>query len=335
MTFYGNKVIAVEIQNDGIYLLRKVEGNIHMDYVKEGTNIFQRNLLASDLLSEFDLDMNVDGSMFIAYININHELSMIKISEEIEEIRVIECIKQKVYDLAIINLENGQHIFYMKGTEDKNLFKIYHLFIEDDVIEKTLVDEIEVYQIINPFRVIKDGTRIIMAYYYKNQICIKGFDSTSKKWSPSITLTDNKNKLYLDIMKVGDYFNVVYADYSDEIFTIKYERFLFNNDFILREKEVSLSSKGNFTDPILVKIDDILWVCWRESNQILSVYSIDNGNTWSNLYVWKDTKKMDLVKYKYLTNIEDERIKLEYSFGTITKDVRFVGFGDLKDAQKR
>lgn len=41
MTFYNNKVIAIEKIDDGIYLARKNGNNIYIDYVKENTNILK------------------------------------------------------------------------------------------------------------------------------------------------------------------------------------------------------------------------------------------------------------------------------------------------------
>jgi len=96
---------------------------------------------------------------------------------------------------------------------------------------------------------------------------------------------------------------------------------------------MTLSNSGNNTDPILIYYDNKLWIIWKDTNQLLSIYSEDQGNVWSDIYQWKDTKKMDIVKYKYLTNIVDHKIEIDYSYGSINPDIKFLGFGHLKDAE--
>lgn len=280
------------------------------------------------------MDIDNDGNIDIIYINNTQHLIINKILKNKElKSGIIKDIKTNILELSLVDTKGSQNIFYIEATESKQIFKIFHINIEGDNIQEFLVDEIEIYKIINPLRIIRNGQNLIIAYYFKNQICIKGFDTKNKLWSPSIILTDNQNKLYIDIMKINDTMHLVYSDYIEENFIIKYERLLFEDNYISKQKQISLSNSGNNTDPIIIKIGDQLWVCWRNSNQLLSIYSLDDGLSWSDIYIWKNTKNMDIVKYKYLTNIFDDRIIIEYAYGSIKKDIRFIGFGDLKDAE--
>lgn len=334
MTFYNNRVVAVERLDDGIYLARKIDKNIVVDYVKQDTNIFTKEVVINNTIGEFDLDMDQDSNIHILYINDKHDLILFNIMDNERDSKIIlKGIKSRIFELALVNLGNIQNIFFMQKTDNKKIFRIYHIYIEEGKTMEFLVDEIETYEIINPLRIIKDEKRLIISYYFKNQICIKEFDILKKLWSPSITLTDNKNKLYLDLMLDGDSIHLVYADFNKENFKIKYERFLYDNEYILKQKELDITNTGNYTDPILIKIGEFLWICWKATNQLLSIYSTDNGNTWSDIYKWKESKNMDIVKYKYITDILDDRIKLEYAYGSINKDIKFMGFGDLKHAE--
>lgn len=334
MTFYNNRVVAVERKNDGIHLARKVGKNIVVDYVMENTNIFTKEVIINNTIGDFDLDMDKDSNIHILYINDKHDLILCNLVDNDSDSKIVlKNIKHKIFELTLVNFTSIQNIFFMQRTESNKIFKIYHIYIEEDNTVEFLVDEIETYAIINPIRVIKDDKKLIISYYFKNQICIKEFDLLKKVWSPSITLTDNRNKLYLDLMLDGDSIHLVYADFNNDTFKIKYERFLYDNEYILKQKELDITNSGNNTDPILIKIGDLIWICWKDTNQLLSVYSNDNGNTWSEIYKWKDSKTMDMVKYKYITDIFDDRIKLEYSYGSINKDIKFMGFGNLNDAE--
>lgn len=326
MAFYNNKVVAGEVLSDGIYLIRIVKGQIHMDYIKESSNSFTKVVLANDVEIEFDVDL--DGKFLdVVYINKNHDLIIFNAHEGLEDSMILENLKNKTFYLYLLNIEDYKNIFYMQRTENKYIYKIVHLVVGKKSITKKIVDKVETYEIINPFRVINDGMNLIIAYYYKNQVCIKGYDYSSHSWSSSITLTDNRNKLYLDIMKNRDILHLVYCDYEDERFRIKYERFVIKDDFILKEREVNITDLGNNTDPMLILVLDTLWITWRESNEIISKYSNDNGLTFNETIRWEDTKKMDLVKYKYITDIKNEKTIIQQAYGTINKDIRFVGFG--------
>ena len=334
MTFYNNRVVVIEDFKDSLYIVRKIKNELFMEYINKGTNIFQNEKLVSESIGEFDIDRYQIDDINILFINDNHDLILSKLIENTYDKKIIlSGLKTRIFDLALINIGSSHNIFFMQETDEKHIYRIYHIHIEDGEQMISLVDEIETYQIINPLRIIKDDKNLVLAYYFKNQICLKVYNTLTKIWSPSITLTNNQNKLYLDILKVGGRIHLVYSDFNDDLFTIKYERFLIDNDYILKETELDLSTRGNNTDPILIYYDKKIWVIWKDTNQLLSIYSEDGGKVWSSVYQWKNSKKMDIVKYKYLTNILDNSIKIDYSYGSIKPDIKFVGFGNLKDAE--
>lgn len=334
MTFYNTRVVVIENYKDSLYIVRKTKNELFVEYINKGTNIFQSEKLLTESMGEFDLDIDQLDDINILYINSSHDLILTRLTENTYETKIVlSGLKTRIFELILIILRESKNIFYMQETGKNQILEIYHINIEDGKQIITLVDEIEIYQIINPLRIIKDDKSLILAYYYKNQICLKVYDTLTKIWSPSITLTNNQNKLYLDIMKIGGRIHLVYSDFKDDLFTIRYERFLIDNEYIIKETELNLSTSGNNTDPILIYYDKKIWVIWKDTNQLLSIYSEDGGKVWSSVYQWKNSKKMDIVKYKYLTNILDSSIKIDYSYGSIKPDIKFIGFGDLKDAE--
>lgn len=329
MTFYNNNLVAIEKSNDGIYLARKINDDIIVDFVKNNTNIFSRKYAIENINGEFDVELGENKALYFTYLDSKNNLVLNRVEDGVDNKVLIQENMKGILELKLINLSTSQNIFYSIKASGQNLLEIYHINVINEEINVLKVDDVETYGIINPFRIIKDNINLIIAYYYKNQICIKEFDGSQKLWSPSVTLTDNHNRLYLDILKYGDYLHLVYADHYNDSFTIKYKRFLFSNDYILLERDIQISNSGNNTDPIFHKTYDTFWIVWKSTNQLFSVYSKDNGKSWSEIYMWKDTKYLDIVKYKYITDIFDDRVILDYAYGSVNKDIRFLGFGDL------
>lgn len=330
MTFYKNNLVAIEKKDIGIYLARKIKHDIIVDFVKKDTNIFKKQYVISNIIGEFDVDIDENNEMIFTYVNSKNNLVLNRIQDRGDnEIRILENISGDLVDLKIISFLNNQNIFYMIRSASKDLLEIFHVNIINNEVKRYKVDQVKIYNIINPLRIVEDNDNLIIAYYYRNQICIKEFDKLLGTWSPSITLTDNQNRLYLDILKDGDYLHLVYANHFNDNFIIKYNRFLVNKDYILLEEDTRISNSGNNTDPILLKVYDILWVVWKSTNQLYSSYSTDNGKSWSDIYMWNDTKYLDIVKYKYVTDIFDSKVKLNHAYGSVNKDIKFLGFGDI------
>ncbi len=115
---------------------------------------------------------------------------------------------------------------------------------------------------------------------------------------------------------------------------IKYVRHLYDNDSIIKEKEEVLSYEGNPSNSTLIIEDNIIWAIWNESSNLFSRYSLDRGDTWSSTYIWKESRFADITRYKYITNTIKENIILDYAFGTIYPDIKFLGFGPLNKVEE-
>lgn len=126
----------------------------------------------------------------------------------------------------------------------------------------------------------------------------------------------------------------MYSEFINENLAIKYGRYAYDSYSLTLDKEEILSNESNPTNPTLIIHNNILWVVWNESLGIYSRYSKDNGLTWSPIYLWKESKINDFVRYKYVDNGQNEEIKLNYSFGTLHPDIKFIGFGALENVEE-
>ena len=233
-----------------------------------------------------------------------------------------------IYELNLIVREDDKNIFYMEASkEDKKIYYINHIIFNKGKIEKNVVDKIAAYNFINPLKVILEEDNIYIAYYFKNQICLKEYNLTNRTWSPSFTLTDNKNKLYLDMAVIGNNLHLVYSLYKDDNFNIKHEKCYIKKDDIIKEKEEELSGVGNHTDPILIYHLNKLWVVWKSTNQFLSTVSEDNGDSFTGNYTWRQSPSVDWVKYKYISDVREKGTRIDYSYGSYYPEIKFIGFG--------
>lgn len=328
--FFHDKVILVDEDNNSIYLIRKIKNEIIIQhYGKESIEMIQK-VLANDAVGEFDIDY-YNKDLYLVYKNRNKQIALINLDDkEMEKTIVEEDIVGGTFELNLINLKDSKNILYIEEIKGEHLsYNIRHVLIEDGKTKDYLVDKIETHYFINPLKIITDNNNIIIAYYYNNQICIKEFNESLKIWSATTIITDNKNKLYLDFIKTGRYLNLVYCDFHDENFLIKYERFSVNDDYITKDVELDISDYGNNTDPILLYHQDKLWIVWKGTEQLLSKYSEDNGKTFSDLNTLNISKSVDMVKYKYVTNVKGGDIVIHNSYGSYYPEISFMGFHSL------
>ena len=117
----------------------------------------------------------------------------------------------KIYELnIIIHNDNISMIFLYPVKNTQDVFQIEHNLLKDDQWHSYLVDQVKISQVLNPIKLINKDESIFLAYYYENQICLKSFSEYDGEWKESIVLTDNKEKLYLDMIYDNDYFHLVY-----------------------------------------------------------------------------------------------------------------------------
>lgn len=221
----------------------------------------------------------------------------------------------------------------IKQSNEGGVFEIHHHFLQEDKWQNFKVGEIDAGKILNPIKVFKDNNKILLSYYDKNKIHIREFDSRAMEWSDPISLTDDNEKLYVDIMKIQDSIHLVYCNFLNGNFVVKYMKYNYHGRQLQLEVEEDLSNEGNAAYPTLLVHEGVLWVIWKESLALYSRCSFDGGNSWSPIYLWKDSKTADYYRYKYIGKTLEGKTQLHYSFGSIHPDIRFMGFGALENTE--
>ena len=180
------------------------------------------------------------------------------------------------------------------------------------------------------YRIFTDHRKFSQLNKKTEEIYCNKFKLTGDKWTNQYQLTNNLSpKLYLDSLFIKDKLHLVYCEYQENL-VVKYERYEYGNNFIKKEIEEELSNWENISWPTLIYFENKLWIIWAEYENIMSRYSLDNGENWSPIYLWKDSKYKDIFRYKYLTKNKVNNI-FNYSFGTIKPDIAFIGFGSLNN----
>ncbi len=326
MVFYNEKIIIAEEINKALYIFRQITNEIIMySILVDGTELDEKTLV-TDSVGDFDVAFN-HNDIFLIYSNDKRELKLVSIKDNKTEL-ISSDLNNTIYELNLIINNNKKYIFYIEGSEEgENIYNVKQIIYNEGNEDNFIVDKIATYNFISPLKVILENNSICIAYYFKNQICFKEFNTVNGIWSPSFTLTDNRNKLYLDMILISNNLHLVYSEYKDENFSTKYEKFYIKRGNIIKEKEEELTGYGNHTDPILIYHLNKLWVVWKGTNQFMSRVSEDNGDSFSEVYTWKESNTVDLVKYKYITNTVEKGIKIDYSYGSYHPEIKFIGFG--------
>lgn len=334
MGFYNNNVVIANTKENGIYVFKNNKEDIIIDHYDHDENNIGE-IIGEDLLDEFDVMIKEDGEIIFLYQNLEHILKIIRINGKDRETKILTDERLgKVFQLNIFEENSHTNILYIVRGMSENTYSIKHHILKDGNWTSFNVEDIRVDKILNPIKIVKDREDFLLTYYNKNMISIKRFNSKENSWEESISLTDNKQKLYMDIIIDQAYLHLVYCEFNQESLEIKYIRYDYGENIIERNIEHNISQEINPTNPTLLIFDKNIWIIWNESLNLFSRYSEDGGNTWSPIYLWKGVKKKDFVRYKYINNRNDENMKLDYSFGSIGEEISFLGFGPLDHVEE-
>lgn len=233
----------------------------------------------------------------------------------------------------IVRYVNNQiHIFYyLIQAQEKNQAYLLHIKFKDGNYSKNNLTKIGFNKYINPFKILIKDNKIMVVYASLvdkfEQVFVKQFNMEEKKWGEADCLTSSKvNKIYLDGLMLNKDIHLVWSNYDEEFLTVQYSKL--GLDRIGKDKleTRSLSSPSSSSFPTLVYYKDILWAIWTEMGKIVSSYSINGGNDWSQPYIDEESKKFDFKRYRYLTNREAEGLG-DFIFATTYPKIQFLGFG--------
>lgn len=336
MAFFTDKWSIAEIDSKNIILVRKSKDNILLEKVIGDVSINSREIIAKNVLEEYDIAIDLKNNIYILYQNKEgHLILNILREQQKEEIQLTSEGVSEVFDLNIIINDKMIHIFYLISVADNNKkYRIYHYYYEGNKWDNYMVEEISTNEVLNPIRLIQEGNSILLLYYIDSKkIGLKKFDIDKLEWSNKITLVDTENdKLFLDMCKIDDVIHLTYCEYINGNLVIKYNKFHYENGEYIKYSEESISNEGSPSHPNIIFFENKLWITWVELNKIMSRFSEDKGQSWKDtIYMWNDSRDIDFVRYKYLTMIPKNSVQLQYSFGSIYPDIRFMGFGPLNN----
>lgn len=325
MTFYNNRVSIAHVEEKEIYLIKGSKNKLILNYYSLNGDIIESELV-DDSLGEFDIIIYDDDSIYLVYQDIEYYLKLLVLKRKEISIQKLSAESlPRLFEFNILKHDGKLSIFYLYSIDNsKQIFQIEHNILNDDKWKTFKVDEARVSQVLNPIKVIDCGKNILLAYYYENQICLKTFDKIEEIWKESIVLTDNKEKLYLDLLYDGMYIHLVYSELIDSNYMINYINYKY--PALIKESSYIISRKSNPTNPTILVMDDLLWIIWNESSRIYSRYSRDKGKTWSGIKKWDEFIEDKIVRYKYMSNKNMNGRIIHNSFGTTYPEVRFIGF---------
>ncbi len=333
MTFFPDKWILGRINSKDLILVRKSKRNLFLERISEyGKD--NRELLTTEVLEEYDLALVSPDTIYVLYQNIEGYLILIVVDgNKKEEICLTSTGISEVFNLSLEAMDKSLHILYtIKGKDDKYL--IYHHFYDGRVWKDFLVDEISVKKVINPIKaLIRDG-KLLLAYYNDGySISIKSFDIEESKWTnPTKLIGGEAEKLFLDMLIANNCIHISFCEYVDGNLVVRYFRFEGQDENYNKSVEEYISNEGGPSHPTIIYFKDELWLVWLELDKVFSRCSKDNGQSWGPIYMWNETKNMDFIRYKFKTIKKEENIHLDYSFGSIYPEIRFLGFGPVNKA---
>ncbi|NLY44820.1 MAG: hypothetical protein GX053_02355 [Tissierella sp.] len=257
MVFYNNRVSIADVNGKEIYLVRNIDNQLILNYYSYNGDIVEV-ILADNFLDEFDILIKDDDSIYLIYQDKQYNLNLMIVKGDNRTNHKLTAEKfPKIYELnLILHNDNLSMIFLYPVKNAHNIFQIEHNLLKDDKWHSYLVDQVRVSQVLNPIKLINKDENLFLAYYYENQICLKSFSENDGEWKESIVLTDNKEKLYLDMIYDNGYFHLVYSEAVDGNYIIKYKMFKYNTSLI-EEHEADISRKSNSSNPTIIKNDDI------------------------------------------------------------------------------
>ncbi|RBP41545.1 hypothetical protein [Garciella nitratireducens] len=252
--------------------------------------------------------------------------------------KIIIETNPSIQNLNLCFVRDQLHIFYCI-SEEKNgrVYKIQHHFKNGQDWKVEEVCSLMKGQILNPIEIFVKKDKIQLLYYHVvegiEQLFIKTYDCKKEKWEGGQQLTNsNEKKLYLDVLHIKNELYITYCEYVQENLIVKYEKYLIEENYRkIREEEIS--NPANCQYPTFIYFNERLWLCWTEYDYVVSRYSEDEGIHWSELYLYKDSKREEILRYKYQTNKEENKILLNYAFGK-ADNLQFIGFGNLDNTDK-
>lgn len=340
--FLNHKSILVNDSRNNLYNYIWTENKIVQLGFDGKSDKAIKDVIAENCTDQFDIAITNDDEIHIVFQQDNGTLLLGNFNDEGWEINSIaDEFEAKIFNLNLIAIEDELHFIYcVHSLEDNNIYRLFHHILKNDEWDTYEVTDFSVDNILNPFQIIVSDNKLILGYYdlkdIYEQVYIKSFDIENRIWNKEILVTDNEKKLYLDMILTEDNtLHITYSKFIEGNYIVNYERHFYKNEKLEKIDTVEISSHTNCSYPTLIKYKDKLWNIWTEYDYIASCYSEDSGKSWSNPYMWKNSKKVNFIRYQYKCNDrEDENYNLNHSFGKEHPKYTFIGFGRLHNTEE-
>lgn len=346
--YLGDDFMAFSNQNSGIitdsmgnlYNFLLDNNEITLIYFDKLMGSVEKKVVAKNCKDEFYTIIDQYDNVYLAYHESGKSVQFLSFIKGMMQSDTIQSnLQSKVYNLRIINDYEEVNVFYCIPKEDSaGQFVMYHSQrIKNKWVTKE-IGSIKIYDILNPFEVVKIKDELILGYYDfiegAEQLFIKKYNLLEYKWSDGTQLTSSINKkLYFDLLTIDGDLHVTYCEFFDGNYVVKYESFNLNHEEPHQVNSHVLSNPSNCTHPTLINHKDKLWNAWIEHDNVISAFSEDKGHNWSEPYLWNESKTEIFNRYMFSSNeTNTNRIyNLNYSFGKQYPDISFLGFGNLNE----
>lgn len=243
---------------------------------------------------------------------------------------------QRIIYPIIKHMNNQIHIFYyLIHNESKNKAYLLHLKFHDKKYSTNHIVTVDTHTYINPFKIFENNNKMILLYASviegNEQIFISKLNMSTEQWTDPLCVTSSEDKkIYVDgIFDSTETLHIIWSKFDEESLAVRYLKLNTESMKANKSEPVSLSSESSCSFPVLVYYSEILWAIWIEMNKIISCYSTDMGENWSEPYNHENTRKIDFKRYRYVVGPVNNKgdILCDFIFGTPYPYIQFLGFG--------
>ncbi|QZY56574.1 hypothetical protein [Crassaminicella profunda] len=344
MSFANQRNVLIHDRLGNVYNFRWHEEKIVYTYFDKYLKEYASDMFVDDCTLEYDAAIDEENNVYFAYHRKDGKLVLMSLENGFWHKNLLGGDDT----LSILNLNlfihNKQvHMIYCVSSNESSMsYRIYHHYYSNQEWKTFVLQDINRKKFLNTFQIIQNENRLMIGFYDflkdEEQIYIKEFDLENEQWKNSIQVTSSSNdKLYLDMfMTKNKILHLTYSEYFQGNLVIKYEKYKFENKKVVRLVEKIVSNPSNCAHPTFIKQGEKLWIVWTEYEQVVSCYTMDEGKTWSELYLWKESKTINFFRYKFNTNAENIKAayQFHYTFGKGYPEFSFIGFGPLENVDK-
>ena len=342
MGFANQKSALIHDRRGNIYHFYWNDGQILLNIFDNTQQKFDNRVLVDHASLEFDVVIDPQDNIYVVLQKENGQLLLMTYQDqEWSTSELANNNNPEIFNLNLLFCLNKLHLIYCVASNESNaIYKIYHHFLAENQWKTLEVGNIRKGNLLNPFQIIYTNNKMIIGFYnmvdHEEQIFTKEFNLDNNLWMNAIQLTSSSHdKLYIDILITRhNILHLTYNEFFEGNLVVKYEKYKLTDNRSIKVLETELSNPSNCSYPLFVSMKDHLWVSWTEHDQVVGAYSKDEGLSWSNPYIWKDSKGIEFFRHKFFTN--DDNIKsnyqFNYAFGKGYPEYTFLGFGSTDKA---